>query len=104
MNRGHIEGSPDERQHAERAGQNTSVRLTLPVSARELVVAIICAVSILTSLALWSKLHDADKDIQTQIWLRSDSLTKENADLKGHITAAEALIQAYGLNKTCKER
>ncbi len=64
--------SPNESQHAERGGQNQSVRLTLPVSGREMIVAIICAIAILTSLTLWSKLDHAERDLQTQVWVKQD--------------------------------
>jgi hypothetical protein len=75
------------------------INFTLPKEARELIVSTIAAVAVLTSLYLWEKVRDADKDIQTQIWLRSDSLTKENAELRGHIIAIEDLVQSYGMGK-----
>ena len=68
-------------------------RFSLPKDARELILGIICALAVLTSLWLWSKLHDAEKDIQTQVWLRDDALTKFEqgpyADLKAHVLALE---------------
>jgi len=49
--------------------------------------------SILTNWILWTKLHDAEHDIQTQIWLRDDALTKFEqgpfADTKAHVLALE---------------
>jgi hypothetical protein len=49
----------------------------------------------MTNLWLWSKFHDAEKDIQTQVWLRDDALTKFEqgpyADLKAHVIALELL-------------
>lgn len=70
-----------------------SVRFTLPKDPRELIIAVILAASVLTNLYLWSKVHDADKDIQTQIWLRDDALTKFQqgpfADIKAHVLALE---------------
>lgn len=74
-------------------------RFSLPKDAREIIVSVVMAVAVLTSLVLWSKLHDAEKDIQTQIWLRDDALTKFEqgpyADLKAHVIALEM---------TCKEK
>ncbi len=75
-------------------GGNVNVnRFSLPKDARELILAIIAAISVLTSLWLWSKLHDAEKDIQTQVWLRDDALTKFEqgpfADVKAHVLALE---------------
>lgn len=68
-------------------------RFSFPKDAREIIVSIAVAVSVLTSLVLWSKLHDAEKDIQTQVWLRDDALTKFEqgpyADLKAHVLALE---------------
>lgn len=100
----HPEHSQNEQVTASESAHVNINRFTLPVSGRELLIAIICAVAILTSLTLWSKLHDADKDIQTQIWLRSDSLTKENAELRAQILATQAMVQAYGMSKACKEK
>lgn len=68
-------------------------RFTLPKDPRELIIAIILAMSVLTNLYLWSKVHDADKDLQTQVWLRDDALTKFQqgpfADMKAHVLALE---------------
>lgn len=41
----------------------------------------------------------AETDLKTQVWLRSDSLTKENADIRGHVIAIEDLIQSYGMGR-----
>lgn len=86
-----------ERCHDDSVTHNTApvqiTRFTLPKDARDLIVATVCALSVLTNIWLWSKLHDADKDIQTQIWLRDDALTKFEqgpyADLKSHVLALE---------------
>lgn len=45
------------------------------------------------------ELTKAKTDLKTQIWLRSDSLTKENAELRAHLTTIEDLVQAYGIAK-----
>jgi hypothetical protein len=77
-------------------GNNAPVQITrfsLPKDAREILVSAVMAVSVITSLVLWSKLHDAEKDIQTQVWLRDDALTKFEqgpfADTKAHVLALE---------------
>ncbi len=75
-------------------GANVNVnRFTLPKDPREILVAVILSLSILTNWLLWTKLHDAEKDIQTQVWLRDDALTKFEqgpfADMKAHIIALE---------------
>jgi len=68
-------------------------RFSLPKDAREILVSVVMAISVITSLVLWSKLHDAEKDIQTQVWLRDDALTKFEqgpfADTKAHVLALE---------------
>lgn len=79
--------------HAE-AHANVNVnRFTFSKDARDLIVATVTAASIITNLVLWSKLHDAEKDIQTQVWLRDDALTKFEqgpyAETKAHILALE---------------
>lgn len=88
----HAEHSPDESVHGNTAPVQIT-RFTLPKDARELIIAVILAFSVLTNLWLWSKLHDAEKDIQTQVWLRDDALTKFEqgpyADLKAHVIALE---------------
>lgn len=68
-------------------------RFSLPKDAREIITSVVAAIAVITSLVLWSKLHDAEKDIQTQIWLRDDALTKFEqgpfADTKAHVLALE---------------
>ncbi len=79
-------------------------RFTLPKDARDLILATVTALSVMTSLWLWSKLHDAEKDIQTQVWLRQDKdeerfqkfIAGPYAELAGEVKAAELLAK-------CKE-
>lgn len=89
----HNEHSADETITAHENSHVNVNRFTLPKDARELIVAVILSLSLLTNLLLWGKLHDADKDIQTQVWLRDDALTKFEqgpyADLKAHVLALE---------------
>lgn len=89
----HNEHSADETITAHENALVNVNRFTLPKDARDLILAVMTALSIMTSLWLWSKLRDADKDIQTQIWLRDDALTKFEqgpyADLKAHVLALE---------------
>jgi len=89
----HNERSADETITAHENALVNVNRFTLPKDARDLILAVMTALSVMTSLWLWSKLHDADKDIQTQVWLRDDALTKFEqgpyADLKAHVLALE---------------
>ena len=77
---------------AEHANVNVN-RFVFSKDVRDLILATVTAISVLTSLWLWSKLHDAEKDIQTQIWLKDDALTKFEqgpfADIKAHVMALE---------------
>ena len=79
--------------HAGYGAHQQVMTFTLPLSGRELFVATVCAASIIVSVILGIKLHDADKDLQTQVWLRDDALTKFEqgsfADLKAHVIASE---------------
>lgn len=94
MNRvGSSRDNADDSMHVE-ANANVNVnRFTLAKDARDLILSTVTALSMLTSVYLWSKLHDAEKDIQTQVWLRDDALTKFEqgpyADLKAHVLALE---------------
>lgn len=93
MNSGRMEESSTESLVAHEGSNVNVTRFTLPKDTRELIIAVVLAGSVITSLVLWSKLHDAEKDIQTQIWLRDDALTKFQqgpfADLKAHVIAQE---------------
>ena len=68
-------------------------------SSRDLIVSVIMAISILTSLWLWGKLHDAEKDIQTQVWLRQDKdeerfqkfIAGPYAELAGEVKAGQIM-------------
>lgn len=94
----HEDGKPDMRQCTDdsihgNSAPVQSTRIHLAKDAREIIVSTIAAAAVITCLVLWSKLHDAEKDIQTQIWLRDDALTKFEqgpfADLKAHTLALE---------------
>lgn len=88
-----MQDSPNESVTAHPNSNVNVNRFTLPKDARELIVAIILAISVMTNLWMWQKIHDADKDIQTQVWLRDDAFTKFEqgpfADMKAHILALE---------------
>ncbi len=96
--------SDDSVQASESAHVNIN-RFTFSKDARDLILAIVTAISVLTSLWLWSKLHDAEKDIQTQIWLRQDKdeerfqkfIAGPYADLAGEVKANQLLYSK------CKE-
>jgi hypothetical protein len=89
----HPEDCTDESVQASESAHVNINRFTFSKDARDLILATVTAISVLTSLWLWSKLHDAEKDLQTQVWLRDDALTKFEqgpfADLKAHEIALE---------------
>jgi hypothetical protein len=71
-------------------------RLTLPKDARDIIVATVMAAAILTIVILAFLLHDAYKDIRTQVWLRDDALTKfmtgPYADLRAEVKATQIVL------------
>lgn len=86
-------GRDTESLHVE-ANANVNVnRFTLPKDPREIAVAVILAGSILTNIIVGWLLMGAYKDLQTQVWLRDDALTKfvqgPYADTKAHVIALE---------------
>lgn len=98
----HAEQSPDEHVHTEQRGITQVVRNFFGggTRAQDTILAIAIVVIILQSVLLYA----AWKDLQTQVWLKSDSLTKENAQLLADIRTTQGLVQAYGVGKQCKEK
>ena len=92
MNLGSKTHSPDESVTGNNAPVQV-VRFMLPKETRDLVVGTILALSIWTNWTLWSKLHDAEKDVQTYHMLRDDALTKFEqgpfADVKARVLSLE---------------
>jgi hypothetical protein len=106
-----------------RGGGNVNVnRFTLPKAREELTVILVLFALLLVSIVVngldyarnarndemlrlaEDRATKAETDLKTQIWLRSDSLTKENSALLGRIEAAEDLIQAYGISKSIRKQ
>lgn len=100
-NSGHVEHSPDESVHTEQRGITQVVRNFFGggTRAQDTILAIAVVVIVLESWLLMN----AWKDLQTQVWLRSDSLTKENAQLLAEIRTTQGLVQAYGISKTIND-
>src|ERR1700677_553313 len=55
----HPEGCHDDSVPASDTARDNINRFTMPKDARDLMLATVMAISVLTSLWLWSKLHDA---------------------------------------------
>lgn len=101
MTQFHPEHSPDESVYTQSHGITQVVRNFFGggTRAQDTILAIAIVVIILQSVLLYA----AWKDLQTQVWLRSDSLTKENAALLAEIRTTQGLVQAYGISKTVEE-
>ena len=96
----HPEHCNDESITAHTNASVSSVRFALSKDARDFILATVTALSVMTSVWLWSKLHDAEKDIQTQIWLRQDKdeerfqkfIAGPYAQLAGEVEATKLLL------------
>lgn len=64
--------------------------------AQDTILAIAIVVIVLQAVLLYG----AWKDLQTQTWLRSDALSKENSELRAQVMTNNALLQAYGITKS----
>jgi hypothetical protein len=101
----HPEYCTDDSVQASESAHVNINRFTLPKQSRELFLGTVTALSIMTSLWLWSKLHDAEKDIQTQIWLKENDeherfekfVAGPYAQLAGKVEASQILFSK------CKE-
>jgi hypothetical protein len=96
----HPDHCSDDSMHvAENANVNVN-RFTLPKDPREIMVAVVLALSIMVNVVMGGlylnsqrMVADAEKDLKTQVWLRDDALTKFEqgpfADMKAHVLALE---------------
>lgn len=102
MTQYHPEYSPDESVRTQPRGMTQVVKAVFGggTRAQDTVLAIAIVVIVLESWLLMG----AWKDLQTQVWLRSDSLTKENAELRAQIMTTQGLVQAYGIANTSQEK
>lgn len=100
-NSGHIEHATQDTVKTESHGITQVVKNIFGggTRAQDTILAIAIVVIVLQAVLLYC----AWKDLQTQIWLRSDSLTKENAQLLAEIRTTQGLVQAYGISKTVND-
>jgi hypothetical protein len=76
-------------------------RFTLPKDARDLILAIVMSASLIALVIVSYLLHDAYRDIQTQIWLKQDKeeekfqkfIAGPYAQLAGELKAAQILAK-----------
>lgn len=97
----HPENSPDESTHTDQYGITQVVRNFFGGGTRAQDTML--AVSIVVNILLAVLLYGAWKDLQTQIWLRSDALTKENAELRAQYLVNNALLEAYGVKRSLQK-
>lgn len=91
---------------ASESGHIQSMKLMLPKGARDLIIATVMAAAILAIVILSFLLHDAYKDIQTQVWLRDDAFTKfmtgPYADLRAEVKATQIVLASQCAKPTEK--
>lgn len=104
MNTGHQHGNTDESMHVE-AHANVNVnRFTLPKDPREIIVAVLLALSILVNVSIYMQLHHLEQTVDLDRYDDNTFINGRFADLKVEVEAHEKLIQAYGLQKALKEK
>ena len=96
MTQYHPEHSPNEAVHTGQHGISNVIR---NIVGNDKAQERFLAFSVFVNILLGVLLYTAWKDLQTQIWLRSDSLTKENTEIRAHVIAIEDLVQSYGIAK-----
>lgn len=79
-------------------------RFTLPKDPRELIVALILSVSILVNVALWFALRDLKQTVDLDRYDDNTFINGRFAELSAQVKADHDLIQAYGLQKTVREK
>jgi len=104
VNSGHQHGNTDESLHVE-AHANVNVnRFTLPKDPREIMTAVILALSILVNIALFMQLRHTEQTVDLDRYDDNTFINGRFADLASQVRADHDLIQAYGLQKTLKEK
>jgi hypothetical protein len=87
------------------ANANVNVnRFTLPKDPRELVIAVLLALSILVNVALWLQYKHTEQTVDLDRYDDNTFINGRFADLAAQVRADHDLIQAYGLQKAVKEK
>lgn len=102
----HAEHSPDESVHCGTNGHVNVNRFTFSKDTLQWITAAICAAAVLAVIIVSYLLHDAYRDIQTQVWLKQDKEEEKfqkfvagpYAQLAGELKANEILFDQ------CKEK
>lgn len=104
MNSGRMQDSATESLHVE-ANANVNVnRFTLPKDPRELIIAVLLALSILVNVALWFQYRHLEQTVDLDRYDDNTFINGRFADLATQVKADHELIQAYGLQKVLKEK
>lgn len=104
MTQEHLEHSPDESINVQ-AHANVNVnRFTMPKDPREITTAVILALSILVNIALWMSCRHLEQTVDLDRYDDNTFINGRFADLKVQVETHDKLIQAYGLQKSLKEK
>lgn len=99
----HPEHSQNDSLHVE-ANANVNVnRFTLPKDPREIMVAVILALSILVNIAMYVQLRHTEQTVDLDRYDDNTFINGRFSDLAAQVKADHDLIQAYGLQKAVKE-
>jgi hypothetical protein len=88
-----------------RGGGNVNVnRFTLPKDAREIIVAVLLSLSIMVNVMMWVSYRHLNQTVDLDRYDDNTFINGRFADLAAQVRADHDLIQAYGLQKTLKEK
>lgn len=96
--------SPDESISAGAGSHVNYNRFTLPKDPREVIVAIILALSIMVNITMYVSYRSLQQTVDLDRYDDNTFINGRFADLKVEVEAHEKLIQAYGLQKSLKEK
>jgi hypothetical protein len=99
-----MQDSSTESLHVE-ANANVNVnRFTLPKDPREILVATLLALSIIVNIVLWMQSRHTEQTVDLDRYDDNTFINGRFAELAAQVKADHDLIQAYGLQKTLKEK
>ena len=104
MSQIHPEYSPDESIRAEPHSHVNVNRFTLPKDTRELIVATLLALSILVNGAMYFAYRGLTQTVDLDRYDDNTFINGRFAELSAQVKADHDLIQAYGLQKSLKEK
>ncbi len=88
-----------------RGGGNVNVnKFTLPKDAREIIVATLLALSVMVNVVLFMQWRHTEQTVDLDRYDDNTFINGRFAELAAQVKADHDLIQAYGLQKTLKEK